>query len=55
VKLDVWRGQEGLEKQKTLTDYNEQYYLIKEEMTHFGTAKLILKDKKTGQIIEKVV
>src|SRR5687768_6029734 len=55
VKLEVWRGKEGVEKEKTLNSYNDQYYLIKEEMTHFGSQKLILKDKKTGQIIEKVI
>ncbi|CAL1520667.1 Gfo/Idh/MocA family oxidoreductase [Chitinophaga sp. MM2321] len=53
VNLEIWRGQEGVTQTKTLVDYNEQYYLIKEEMTHFGAQKLILKDKKTGQIIEQ--
>jgi predicted dehydrogenase len=55
VKLDVWRGQEGLTKQSTLQSYDESYYLIKEEMTHFGKQKVILKDKQTGQIIERVL
>ncbi|HWV66971.1 Gfo/Idh/MocA family oxidoreductase [Chitinophaga sp.] len=55
VQLEIWRGQEGLTKAKTLTDYNDQYYLVKEEMTHFGAKKLILKDKVSGQIIEQVL
>ncbi|MFY0253414.1 Gfo/Idh/MocA family protein [Chitinophaga sp. 30R24] len=55
VQLDIWRGQEGLSSTKTLTDYNDQYYLVKEEVTHFGAKKLILKDKITGQIIDKVL
>lgn len=55
VQLDIWRGQEGVPKIKTLTDYNDQYYLVKEEMTHFGARKLILKDKVSGQIIEQTV
>jgi predicted dehydrogenase len=55
VQLEVWRGQEGLTKIKTLTDYNDQYYLVKEEMTHFGAKKLILKDKVSGAIIEQTV
>jgi predicted dehydrogenase len=55
VQLDIWRGQEGVTKTKTLTDYNDQYYLVKEEMTHFGAKKLILKDKVSGQIIEQTV
>jgi hypothetical protein len=27
---------------------------VKEEMTHYGTKKLILKEKATGKIVEKV-
>jgi predicted dehydrogenase len=55
VKLEIWRGQEGLTKPVTLVEYDAQYYLVKEEMTHFGAKKLILKDKASGQIIERVI
>lgn len=54
VSLPVWRGQVGVKKQQVFTDYDEDYYLVKEELTHYGATKLILKDKKTGKIIEKV-
>lgn len=50
VKLDIWRGQTGLSKPQTLVDYDADHYLVKEEMTHFGAKKLILKEKKSGQI-----
>lgn len=54
VILPVWRGQEGLSQETTLVDYDEQYYLVKEElMTHDGRHKIILKDKTTGKIIER--
>ncbi len=55
VDLKVWRGKEGLQKESTLVDYDEDNYLIKEEMTHFGAKKLILKNKKTGKIEERVL
>jgi len=55
VQLEVWRGKTGVGKDKGFTEYDDQYYLVKEEMTHFGAKKLILKDKKTGQIIEKTL
>ncbi|WP_423149229.1 Gfo/Idh/MocA family protein [Rubrolithibacter danxiaensis] len=55
VKLDIWRGKEGVESGRTLVDYDENYYLIKEELTHFGAKKLILKDKKSGKILEKEI
>ncbi|TKK68567.1 Gfo/Idh/MocA family oxidoreductase [Ilyomonas limi] len=55
VQLDIWRGKEGLTKPSTLTDYDADHYLIKEEMTHFGAKKLILKNKTTGRIEERVL
>ncbi|WP_212003184.1 Gfo/Idh/MocA family protein [Chitinophaga sp. HK235] len=52
VQLEVWRGQEGVAKGNTLVDYDEHHYLIKEEKTHFGSTKLILKEKQSGKIVE---
>lgn len=53
VQLPVWRGQEGLTKPSNYTDYDADHYLIKQEMTHDGRNKLILKVKATGKIIER--
>ncbi|GAA4452244.1 Gfo/Idh/MocA family oxidoreductase [Nibrella saemangeumensis] len=53
VRLPVWRGREGLTQESTLVDYDENHYLIKEEITHDGRHKLILKDKATGRILER--
>jgi len=55
VILDVWRGKEGLTKDSHLTEYDENHYLIKEEVTHYGSKKLILKEKQTNKIIEKIL
>ena len=55
VKLDVWRGKEGLSKPSNLVEYDADNYLIKEEMTHYGAKKVIIKNKKTGAISEKVL
>lgn len=54
VVLEVWRGKEGIEDKSDLTDYDDQYYLVKEETTHYGATKFILKDKKTGKIVERI-
>ncbi|GAA4302070.1 Gfo/Idh/MocA family oxidoreductase [Compostibacter hankyongensis] len=54
VKLEIWRGREGVQQESTLTDYDDQYYLIKEEVIHDGRTKVILKDKQSGKVIEKV-
>lgn len=55
VQLDIWRGQTGVTNNKGQQEYDADHYLIKEEMTHYGAKKLILKHKTTGQITEKTV
>ena len=55
VKLDIWRGRTGVSKDSHLTEYDKDNYLIKEEVTHYGARKLILKNKHTNKIIEKVL
>jgi predicted dehydrogenase len=55
VQLQDWRGLEGQTKQGTLVEFDADHYLVKEEMTHYGTKKLILKEKATGKIVERVV
>ena len=55
VNLEIWRGKEKVDKISTFASYNEKFYLVKEEMTHYGDKKLILKNKSTGKIIEKIV
>ena len=53
VELEIWRGKTGGPQELTLTDYDADYYLIKEEITHDQRHKVILKDKKTGRFLEK--
>jgi len=55
VKLDIWRGRTGITKDSHLTEYDADHYLIKEEMTHYGAKKVILKEKRTGKIVEKAL
>jgi len=55
VTLKVWRGKEGVSKDSHLTEWDKDHYLVKEELTHYGAKKLILKNKITGKIIEKEV
>ncbi|MFM8913324.1 MAG: Gfo/Idh/MocA family protein [Flammeovirgaceae bacterium] len=55
VQLDIWRGRVGVSKDSHLIEYDAEHYLVKEEMTHYGAKKLILKNKKTGKIGERVV
>jgi predicted dehydrogenase len=55
VNLDIWRGKVGTSKDSHLTEYDADHYLVKEEMTHYGAKKVILKNKKSGKISEKVL
>jgi len=55
VKLEVWRGQEGLSKASNLVEYDADNYLVKEEVTHYGAKKLILKNKHNGKIEERIL
>ena len=55
VQLDIWRGRTGVGKDSHLVEYDAEHYLVKEEMTHYGAKKIILKNKQTGKISEKVL
>jgi predicted dehydrogenase len=55
VILEDWRGQTGIAKHNTLVEYDIDHYLVKEELTHYGAKKVILKNKKSGVISEKTL
>ena len=54
VELEIWRGSEVSGDGRTFTDYDEEYYLIKAENMPDGNTKTILKNKKTGEVIQQV-
>lgn len=54
VQLDIWRGEEKAAEHKLFVDYDADYYLIKEEKMPDGKTKLILKDKRTGEAVQRV-
>lgn len=53
VVLKVWRGEELSAPLSVLDDYDNEYYLIKEEVLPDGSKKLILKGKQDGKIIQR--
>jgi len=50
VQLADWRGVAEQKLVKEMSSYNEEYYLIKEEVLPTGEKKYIIKHKKTGSI-----
>ena len=55
VNLEIWRGKTGVTKDSHLNEYDQDHYLVKEEVTHYGAKKVILKEKKSGKIIERTL
>jgi predicted dehydrogenase len=54
VKIDDWRGDTGRGQEKISRDIDDRYILIKTEHMPDGKTKTILKDKKSGEIIQKI-
>lgn len=50
VQIDDWRGSNEVKKRHEFADYDDQYYLIKEEILPSGEKKTIVKHKQTGSI-----
>lgn len=54
VVIDDWRGRESVFEKETLASYDAEYYQVKEEVLPNGDVKLILKDKATGKVVQRV-
>ncbi len=54
VVLDVWRGAADEAEKVAATAFDDQYDLIKRERMPDGQVKLILKDRKSGEVIQKI-
>ena len=54
VELDTWRGKNNAEQVVNFKEFDADHYLIKEEKLPNGK-KLILKNKKTGKIIQREI
>ena len=55
VELNDWRGLTEVEPIKASVEYDENHWLVKEEILPDGRKKTILKDKSTGKITERVL
>ena len=54
VLLELWRGREKTSVEKVDVDYDHQFIWIKEEKMPDGRTKMILRDKRTDKIIQKI-
>jgi len=55
VILEDWRGSGNVNVGIELTEYDADHYLIKEEKMPDGKTKLILKEKESGKIVQKII
>lgn len=53
VKIETWRGKVGMERKSQYTEYDNDHYLIKQEILPDGNKKVIIKHKKTGEVIQR--
>lgn len=53
IVIDDWRGKKEVESIKEQREYDDEHYLVKTEILQDGLKKIILKNKKTGKIIQK--
>lgn len=55
IEIDDWRGSDDADAGVALKDYDDDHFLVKEEVMPDGTTKLILKEKVGGKIIQKTI
>lgn len=54
VDLKIWRGRSNVSPIAEIREFDKDHIFVKEETMPDGRVKLILKEKKTGKIIQKV-
>mgnify|MGYP006306294085 CR=1 FL=1 len=55
MEIEDWRGSTETKEEERLIEYDDDHYLIKEERMPDGRTKLILKEKDSGEIVERMV
>lgn len=54
VQLEIWRGSAEMTGSAVFREYDSAHLLIKEEKMPDGKSKLILKEKESGRVIQRV-
>ena len=55
VKTGYLARPRGESRKTAPHEFDADHYLVKEETTHYGAKKVIIKNKKSGKIIERVL
>ncbi|QNL48024.1 Gfo/Idh/MocA family oxidoreductase [Olivibacter sp. SDN3] len=54
VEIDYWRGTDIASNNRQVTSFDDEYYLIKEEILPNGDKKRLLKHKNSGAVVQRV-
>ena len=54
IELEIWRGADDIDGGVIASEYDDRHLLIKEEKMPDGKVKLILKEKATGKIVQRM-
>ncbi len=54
VQIEDWRGKEEVDDADVLREYDDEHLLVKSEKMPDGSTKLILKEKASGKVIQRV-
>jgi hypothetical protein len=54
VEIEDWRGADEAAHSELQREYDAQHWLVKEEIMPDGSAKLILKEKASGRIVQRM-
>ncbi len=54
VELAVWRGRENVENIAVRREYDDDHFLVKRERMPDGSTKVILRNKATGEISQRI-
>jgi predicted dehydrogenase len=55
VEIEDWRGADEADAGQQQQEYDAAHWLVKEEIMPEGSTKLILKEKASGRIVQRVV
>ena len=55
ISLPLWRGRENVENISVRRDFDEDHFLVKQERMPDGSSKVIIRNKSTGEISQRVM
>jgi predicted dehydrogenase len=55
IKLEVWRGDETAEVISAFKEHDKDHWFLTEEVTHDGLHVLVLKEKKSGKVVRRLL